>query len=25
MTPEQGARLGLEKAQAVFRKAGIPV
>jgi sugar phosphate isomerase/epimerase len=25
MTPEQGARLGLEKAEAVFRKAGIPV
>jgi sugar phosphate isomerase/epimerase len=25
MTPEQGARLGLEKAQAVFHKAGIPV
>jgi sugar phosphate isomerase/epimerase len=25
MTPEQGARLGLEKAQAVFQKAGLPV
>ncbi|HEX6547081.1 MAG TPA: sugar phosphate isomerase/epimerase family protein [Bryobacteraceae bacterium] len=25
MTPEQAARLGLEKSEAVFRKAGIPV